>query len=161
VTVDAASDVHWTVTVTNTGPVTLHNVAGDSDAAHAASAVVGAEPAAALIAPQGFSGSLAPGASVTLSGTTPATVGTHGILASITARVGTMLVAGNPVTLAGEATMFYTAAAPVAPPGGSSGPGGLALTGLEISVLVALALGLAALGTSGVLVAAARRRSRR
>ena len=161
VTVDAASDVHWTVTVTNTGPVTLHNVAGDSDAAHAASAVVGAEPAAALIAPQGFSGSLAPGASVTLSGTTPATVGTHGILASITARVGTMLVAGNPVTLAGEATMFYTAAAPVAPPGGSSGPGGLALTGLEISVLVALALGLAALGTSGVLVGAARRRSRR
>ena len=162
VTVPVGEDLEWTVTVTNTGTATLHEVGAETAEPSTARSVAGSIPtgvaAAALVPPAGFSGTLAPGESVVLRGAGAAVAGTHGLLASITARVGTVLVAGSPMTISGQAPMFYTGT-PVVTPERPSAPPGLASTGLELSATVALAAALAGLGVSGLLLAAARRRS--
>ncbi len=165
VSVTAGPDVEWAVTVTNNGPVTLNGVTGlTGDVQPAAAPLDGLDAisAAALVAPSGFTGTLAPGASVVFTGSGPALVGTHGLLATVSARVGTAQVAGQPVTLTGSGTMYYTATAVTAPGGGGSGGGGggLAWTGLDISMYVAAGLALAGFGVSALILAAARRRSR-
>lgn len=160
VPVPVGGDVEWAVTVTNTGTATLHEVGAATDEPSSArSFASGPLGAAGLLPPAGFSGTLAPGESVVLQGTGTAIAGTHGVSAEVTARVGTAQVAGSPMMLSGQAQMFYTATPVGSAPGGPSAPQGLASTGLDLSTLLALAAGLAGLGVSGLLLAAARRRS--
>lgn len=163
ITIPVGGDIEWTVTVTNTGTATLHEVGATTDepsvARFSSGGAVATGFAAGLLPPAGFSGTLAPGESVEFQGTGTAIEGTHGLLAAVTARVGTVLVAGSPMMVSGQARMFYSAPSVATPPPGPSAPQALASTGLDLSPSLALAAGLAGLGVSALLMAAARRRS--
>jgi hypothetical protein len=98
--------LEWTYVVTNTGIATLHDVAV-TDSTHADGEIV---------APVGFTGTLAAGESVTFTAGSAAEVGTWSVRASVTATPGT-----STTSVIASDVVWYTATAPVVTDPGAGG----------------------------------------
>jgi hypothetical protein len=152
VTASVGDVLTWSVLVTNTGTATLHQVTVSDD-------IVRSDAEVALAAPADFTGDLAPGETVTFTGTTAAIRGTQAVTATATAVRG-----AGPEQIQAAGTAWYTATVvdpgsetpssevSAADGGGTSTAQVLAITGASVLALGLLALLLFGGGTALVRV---------